>query len=156
MTAEVAEPRAINIADILDYLPHRYPFLLVDRVLAVEPGHSLVALKNVSINEPFFPGHFPHHPIMPGVLIIEALAQAVGILAFISDKRQPDDGTMYYLVGIDSARFKQPVIPGDQLKLSVTKQRSRRSIGVFRGEATVAGKLVAAADLMCAQQDVSR
>src|SRR6266436_3931157 len=100
---------AMNIHDILEHLPHRYPMLLVDRVLELEPGKRILALKNVSINEPFFPGHFPHYPVMPGVLIIEAIAQAAAILGFKSQNRKPDDTTVYYFAGIDGARFKRPV-----------------------------------------------
>ncbi len=144
----------MDIQDILEYLPHRYPFLLVDRVLAIEPGLSLTGLKNVSYNEPFFPGHFPQRPIMPGVLIVEALAQATGILAFKSEGEKPDHRSMYYLVGVDNARFKRPVVPGDQLILDVRLDRIRRGIGKFFGEARVDGQLVATAELMCAKRDI--
>ena len=144
----------MDIQDILEYLPHRYPFLLVDRVLAIEPGLSLTGLKNVSYNEPFFPGHFPQRPIMPGVLIIEALAQATGILAFKSEGEKPDHRSMYYLVGVDNARFKRPVVPGDQLILDVRLDRIKRGIGKFFGEARVDGQLVATAELMCAKRDI--
>jgi 3-hydroxyacyl-[acyl-carrier-protein] dehydratase len=144
----------MEITEILEYLPHRYPFLLIDRVVAIDPGQSLTGLKNVSFNEPFFPGHFPQQPIMPGVLIIEALAQATGILAFKSEQQKPDRAAMYYLVGIDKARFKHPVIPGDQLTLEVSLHRIRRGIGIFSGEAKVAGRLVASAELMCAKRAI--
>ena len=144
----------MEIAEVLQYLPHRYPFLLIDRVLAIEPGLSLTGLKNVSFNEPFFQGHFPQRPIMPGVLILEALAQATGILAFKTEDERPDSKSMYYLVGIDKARFKRPVEPGDQLLLEVTLKRIRRSVGMFTGEATVDGKMVAAAELMCAKREI--
>ncbi|HNW77745.1 MAG TPA: 3-hydroxyacyl-ACP dehydratase FabZ [Candidatus Competibacteraceae bacterium] len=144
----------MDIQDILEYLPHRYPFLLVDRVLAIEPGLSLTGLKNVSYNEPFFPGHFPQRPIMPGVLIVEALAQATGILAFKSEGEKPDHRSMYYLVGVDNARFKRPVVPGDQLILDVRLDRIKRGIGKFFGEARVDGQLVATAELMCAKRDI--
>jgi 3-hydroxyacyl-[acyl-carrier-protein] dehydratase len=130
--------------------------LLIDRVIDIEPGKSLTGLKNVSFNEPFFPGHFPLQPIMPGVLIIEALAQATGILAFKSEAEKPDKNAMYYLVGIDKARFKQPVLPGDQLILEVTLHRIKRGIGIFSGEAKVAGKLVANAELMCARRTIDK
>jgi 3-hydroxyacyl-[acyl-carrier-protein] dehydratase len=146
----------MEITEILEYLPHRYPFLLIDRVIDIEPGKSLTGLKNVSFNEPFFPGHFPLQPIMPGVLIIEALAQATGILAFKSEAEKPDKNAMYYLVGIDKARFKQPVLPGDQLILEVTLHRIKRGIGIFSGEAKVAGKLVANAELMCARRTIDK
>lgn len=144
----------MDIQEILEYLPHRYPFLLVDRVLSIELGQSLVALKNVSFNEPFFTGHFPQKPIMPGVLILEALAQATGLLAFKSGGEKPDHRSMYYLVGIDNARFKRPVGAGDQLILEVRLERIKRGIGKFIGEAKVDGQLVASADLMCAKRDI--
>ena len=145
---------SMDILEILRYLPHRYPFLLVDRVLSVTPGQSLTAVKNVSCNEPFFSGHFPRHPIMPGVLILEALAQATGILAFKTTQEIPDGRFMYYLVGVDKARFKRPVQPGDQLILQVSLERSRRDIHWFLGEASVAGKVVASAVLMCTKRSV--
>ena len=148
-------PTLLDINEIMRYLPHRYPFLLIDRVVAIEPGLSLTGLKNVSFNEPFFQGHFPSRPIMPGVLILEALAQATGILAFKSENAVPDNQSMYYLVGIDNARFKRPVEPGDQLMLQVTLKRIRRDIGLFAGEATVDGKTIAAADLMCAKRNTN-
>ncbi len=144
----------MDIREILDYLPHRYPFLLVDRVLAIDPGRSLTGLKNVSFNEPFFLGHFPQRPIMPGVLILEALAQATGILAFKSDGERPDHRSMYYLVGVDQARFKRPVGPGDQLILEVRLDRIKRGVGKFFGEAKVDGQLVATTELMCAKRDI--
>ncbi len=144
----------MEIQEILEYLPHRYPFLLVDRVLAIDPGRSLTGLKNVSFNEPFFSGHFPQRPIMPGVLILEALAQATGILAFKSEGERPDHHSMYYLVGVDHARFKRPVIPGDQLILEVRLDRIKRGIGKFFGEAKVDGQLVATTELMCAKRDI--
>jgi len=145
---------SMDIQGILEYLPHRYPFLLVDRVLAIESGRSLTGLKNVSFNEPFFLGHFPQRPIMPGVLILEALAQATGILAFKSEGERPDHRSMYYLVGVDNARFKRPVGPGDQLILEVRLDRIKRGIGKFICEAKVDGQLVASADLMCAKRDI--
>ena len=144
----------MDIQEILEYLPHRYPFLLVDRVLAIEPGLSLIGLKNVSFNEPFFLGHFPQRPIMPGVLILEALAQATGILAFNSDGVRPDRQSMYYLAGVDNARFKRPVGPGDQLILEVRLERIKRDIGKFICEAKVDGQLAASADLMCAKRGI--
>jgi 3-hydroxyacyl-[acyl-carrier-protein] dehydratase len=143
------------IQEILDYLPHRYPFLLIDRVLTLEPGRALTGLKNVSYNEPFFSGHFPQQPIMPGVLILEALAQATGILAFKSEGGPPEKHAMYYLVGIDHARFKRPVSPGDQLILNVRLDRIKRGIGKFFGEAKVDDQLVATAELMCARRDIN-
>lgn len=145
----------MDIQEILEYLPHRYPFLLVDRVLAIEPGLSLIGLKNVSFNEPFFLGHFPQRPIMPGVLILEALAQATGILAFKSDGVRPDRQSMYYLAGVDNARFKRPVGPGDQLILEVRLERIKRDIGKFICEAKVDGQLAASAELMCAKRGIN-
>jgi 3-hydroxyacyl-[acyl-carrier-protein] dehydratase len=144
----------LEINEILKHLPHRYPFLLIDRVLDYKIGEYLIAIKNVTINEPHFTGHFPGHPIMPGVLILESLAQATGVLAFKTANALPQDGTLYYLVGIDEARFKQPVVPGDQLKLSVRITKFKRGIYKFQGEATVSGNLVASADLMCAERAV--
>ncbi len=144
----------IDIRSIMEYLPHRYPFLMVDRVLELEPHRRIVAVKNVSINEPYFVGHFPHVPVMPGVLIIEAMAQAAGILSFESMGRRSDSRSVYYFVGIDGARFKRPVSPGDQLRLEVDIVRVARSIGKFAGRATVDGALVAEAQLMCTLRDV--
>ena len=145
---------SLNIYEILEHLPHRYPFLLIDKVLECEPGKSLVGVKNVSHNEPYFPGHFPTRPIMPGVLILEALAQATGILAFQTVGRRPDGTSLYYFVGIDNARFKQPVIPGDQLRLEVEFVRQMRGIWKFKGKATVDEEVIASADLMCAERTV--
>lgn len=143
----------MQIREILDYLPHRYPFMLIDRVLEVVPGERLRALKNVTFNEPFFQGHFPHVPVMPGVLIIEAMAQATGILAFKTAQTQPSAQTLYYFVGVDSVRFKQRVVPGDQLVLDVRLLRTVRGVWKFATEAKVDGKLVAAGELMCAERD---
>ena len=139
----------MDIQQILEHLPHRYPMLLVDRVLECEPGKRILALKNVSINEPFFTGHFPHHPVMPGVLIIEARAQAAAILSFRTMNAKPDDKSVYYFVGIDEARFKRPVEPGDQLLLEVRIERHLRGIWKFRGEARVGEDLAAEGVLMC-------
>ncbi len=144
----------LDIHEVLRFLPHRYPFLLIDRVLELETGKSLRALKNVSINEPFFQGHFPHRPVMPGVLILEALAQATGILAFKTNGDAPRENTLYYFVGIDKARFKQPVEPGDQLMLQVDLLRTKRGIWMFTGQATVDGKLAASAELMCTEKEI--
>ncbi len=144
----------MDIQAILEHLPHRYPFLLVDRVLECEPGKRLKAIKNVSVNEPMFTGHFPERPIFPGVLIMEALAQATGILAFKSQGRKPDGKSLYYFAGIDNCRFKQPVLPGDQLVLEVEVLKAKRSIWKFNAEASVDGKIVASAELMCAEQNV--
>jgi 3-hydroxyacyl-[acyl-carrier-protein] dehydratase len=139
----------MEITEVLRYLPHRYPFLLVDRVLSLEPGKNIVGLKNVTINEPFFQGHFPHHPVMPGVLIIESLAQVGAILQFKSRDTLADDSYAYYFVGIDRARFRAPVVPGDQLMLNVRLLRFMRGIWKFAAEARVGDTLVAEAELMC-------
>jgi 3-hydroxyacyl-[acyl-carrier-protein] dehydratase len=139
----------MEIQEILEHLPHRYPMLLVDRVLECEPGKRILAIKNVTINEPFFTGHFPHHPVMPGVLIVEALAQAAAILSFRSLGTKPNDQTVYYLVGIDEARFKRPVVPGDQLLLEVAIERSSRGLSKLIGQARVGQALVAEAKLLC-------
>ena len=145
---------SLDIYQIMKHLPHRYPFLLIDRVLEVEPGSHLVGLKNVTVNEPHFTGHFPHRPVMPGVLILEALAQCTGILAFRTEGVIPDETSLYYFVGIDNARFKIPVEPGDQLQLRVDFVKRMRNLWKFKGEATVDGKVVCSADLMCAESDV--
>ncbi len=144
----------MDIQEILEHLPHRYPFLLVDRVLECEPGKRLKALKNVSVNEPMFTGHFPERPIFPGVLIMEALAQATGILAFKTTNTKPDGSSLYYFAGIDNCRFKQPVVPGDQMILEVEVVKEKRGIWKFKAEALVDGKVVASADLMCAEQEI--
>ncbi len=140
---------AMDIHEVLQHLPHRYPFLLIDRVLEVVPNESLVALKNVSMNEPFFPGHYPHHPVMPGVLVIEAMAQAAAILSFKTMGTLPSDDSVYYFVGIDNARFKRPVGPGDQLILKVSIAMNRRGMWKFSGKAEVDGQVAAEADLIC-------
>lgn len=140
--------------EILRHLPHRYPMLLVDRVLELEKGKRIVALKNVSMNEQYFTGHFPHYPVMPGVLIIEALAQAAAILSFVSLGTLPDDNAVYYFAGIDSARFKRPVLPGDQLRLEAQLTRELRGVGKYSARALVDGNLVAEAELMCAYRAI--
>ncbi len=145
----------MNIQQILQTLPHRYPFVMVDRVLEITPGERIVALKNVTINEPYFVGHFPRLPVMPGVLIIEALAQAAAILTYQTLNLQQGDGTLFYFAGIDGARFKRPVTPGDQLRLEVELIRVMRGIGKFRTRALVDGVLVAEAELMCAYRNGS-
>jgi len=142
----------MNINDVKNFLPHRYPFLLIDRVLKIEVGKSLTAIKNVSFNEPQFTGHFPAQPIMPGVLIIEALAQATGILAFKSEVGRPQEGQIYMLVGVDNARFKRMVEPGDQLILMVEVLAVKRGIWKFKGTAYVDNKVVTSAELMCTQK----
>jgi 3-hydroxyacyl-[acyl-carrier-protein] dehydratase len=140
----------MNIHDVMRHLPHRYPFLLVDRVLECEPGKSIVALKNVTMNEPHFPGHFPHYPVMPGVLILEALAQAAAILSYVTENKVPDDSSVVYFAGIDGARFKKPVMPGDQLILKVELLRNMRGIWKYATRAEVDGELVAEAEMMAA------
>ena len=142
----------MNINEVKNFLPHRYPFLLIDKVIDFEIGKSLTAVKNVSFNEPQFTGHFPNQPIMPGVLIIEALAQATGILAFKSEVGKPQDGQIYMLVGVDNARFKRIVEPGDQLKLEVEVVTVKRGIWKFKGTAYVEDKAVTSAELMCTQK----
>lgn len=145
----------MEIREVLEYLPHRYPFLLIDRVLQCEPGKRVVALKNVTINEPFFQGHFPYYPVMPGVLIVEAMAQAAAILTFHTEKAKADERSVYYLVGIDDARFKKPVAPGDSLRLDVTLNRQVRGLWKFGGRALVGDTLVAEAQLMCTVRKIS-
>jgi len=144
----------MSIHDILKYLPHRYPFLLVDRVLNYEIGKSVLAIKNVSFNEPFFQGHFPGAPVMPGVLILEALAQASGLLALSNPEWRPDDESLYLFVGIDKARFKRQVGPGDQLTLDVRLKRQKRGFGVFEAIASVEDDVAASAELMCVFKEV--
>jgi 3-hydroxyacyl-[acyl-carrier-protein] dehydratase len=146
----------MNIHKVLEYLPHRYPFLLVDRVLSCEPGKEICALKNVTINEPFFNGHFPHYPVMPGVLIIEALAQAAAILSFLTLNEKPDENSLYYFVGIDNARFKKPVSPGDALHLHVVLQRHLRGVWRYQAQAKVENEVVAEAQLLCAKREVKK
>jgi 3-hydroxyacyl-[acyl-carrier-protein] dehydratase len=145
----------MDIHEILRHLPHRYPIILVDRVLEIEPPKRIVALKNVSINEPVFMGHFPHYPVMPGVLIIEALAQAAAILSFAGLGTQADKNSVYYFAGIDNARFKRPVGPGDQLRLEVGLLREKGGIGKFSARALVEGQVAAEAELLCAYRQIT-
>ncbi len=145
----------MDIHQILKQLPHRYPILLVDRVLELEKGKRIKALKNVSINEPFFTGHFPHRPVMPGVLMLEALAQAAALLAFDMQGITPDNQTVYYFAGIDGARFKRPVEPGDQLILDVSLDRMRAGIFKFKATAWVDGEVATEAELMCTMRTVA-
>lgn len=153
----------MDIHEILELLPHRYPFLLIDRVLAMEPDKSIVALKNVTINEPFFPGHYPHHPVMPGVLIIEAMAQAAALLSFKSmgaklqgaqSNEKSSQKSVYYFAGIDGARFKRPISPGDQMIIKVAVIRSMRGVFKFSAVVEVDGQLAAEAELMCTVKSV--
>jgi 3-hydroxyacyl-[acyl-carrier-protein] dehydratase len=148
----MAEAEKMDIEAIMRQLPHRYPMLLVDRVLECVSGKHIHALKNVTFNEPFFPGHFPHRPVMPGVMIIEALAQAAGILAFKTVGVVPDTETRFYFVAIDNARFRKPVEPGDQLVLKVTLKRAFKGIWKFHGSAEVDGVEVASAEIMVAPE----
>ncbi|MBV8876095.1 MAG: 3-hydroxyacyl-ACP dehydratase FabZ [Gammaproteobacteria bacterium] len=146
----MTEAVQLDMQAILQRLPHRYPFLLIDRVLECRPGESIRALKNVTYNEPFFPGHFPGRPVMPGVMIIEALAQAAGILCFVTANVFPDHRTQFYFVGIDKARFRRPVVPGDQLLLTAQLERSLKGIWRFATRALVEDQEVAHADMMVA------
>jgi 3-hydroxyacyl-[acyl-carrier-protein] dehydratase len=139
----------MDIQRVLSLLPHRYPFLLIDRVVDLKPDEYLIALKNVTFNEPFFAGHFPARPVMPGVLIMEAMAQATGLLAMESRPNEVGEKALYYLAGIDKARFKRTVEPGDQLTLDVRLTKVRRGIWFFTGEARVDGQIAATADIMC-------
>lgn len=139
----------------MEALPHRYPFLMVDRVLACTAGESLSAIKNVSINEPFFQGHFPQRPVMPGVLLIEAMAQASGLLAFETEGEWPEGNKIFYLVGADKVRFKRPVEPGDQLRMDTSIIRRRRGIWVFQARASVDDLTVAEAEILCTMRDLS-
>ena len=146
----MTEAVQMDIRWVMGQLPHRYPFLLVDKVLECKPGDSLIAVKNVTINEPYFPGHFPGRPVMPGVVILEALAQATGLLAFATAGGKRDVNTLYYFVGIDKARFKRPVVPGDVLTLKVKLTRTLKGVWCFDTVAEVEGRLVAKAQLMTA------
>ncbi len=143
----------MNIHEVLKHLPHRYPFLLIDRVLECEPGTRLTAIKNVTVNEPFFQGHFPSYPVFPGVLMLEAMAQASAVLAFRTEGGLPEDETLYLFVGIDKARFKRQVEPGDQVMINVELQRASRGVWKFSGEASVDGEVACVADLMVAVRE---
>jgi 3-hydroxyacyl-[acyl-carrier-protein] dehydratase len=140
---------SMDIHEILEHLPHRYPFVLVDRVLSMELGKEIVAVKNVSVNEPYFPGHFPYHPVMPGVLIVEAMAQAAALLSFKTMNTKPTNDSVYYFAGIDNVRFKKPVSPGDQIILHVKIDRILKGIWKYNAVAKVADEVVAEANMMC-------
>ena len=142
----------MQIDEIRTYLPHRYPFLLVDRVVEIELGESIVAYKNLSINEPFFDGHFPDEPVFPGVLLVEAMAQAAGILGFKSMNKTPADGSIYYFVGADNLRFKRPCVPGDRVMLRAAIVSSRRGIWKVNVSSDVDGELAASATILCADR----
>jgi 3-hydroxyacyl-[acyl-carrier-protein] dehydratase len=146
----------MDVNEVLRHLPQRYPIIMVDRVKECEPGKRIVALKNVSANEPYFPGHFPHRPIMPGVLILEAMAQTAGVLIFRTLGTMPDERTVYYYVGIDNARFKRPVLPGDQLEIEVHLDRVLRGISRFTCVARVDGKTAAEATILCSMQSIDK
>ncbi len=152
----MSESISLDINAVMRLLPHRYPFLMVDRVIECRRGESIRAIKNVTVNEPFFPGHFPHRPVMPGVMIIEALAQAAGILAFVTADVVPDDSTRFYFVGIDKARFRKPVEPGDQLVLTAKLERTMRGIWKFSAAAYVGEAEVASAELMVAPETAQK
>ena len=155
MTTNI-ETNSMDIHEILEHLPHRYPFVLIDRVVSMELGKEITALKNVTINEPFFPGHFPHHPVMPGVLIVEAMAQAAAVLSFKTMNAKPSDDSVYYFAGIDSARFKKPVSPGDQIILNVKIDRILKGIWKYIGVARVDGVVVAEAEMMCILKTIEK
>lgn len=154
MSKEELSMAEMDIGEIMKYLPHRYPMLLIDRVVEYELGASLVAIKNVSYNEPYFQGHFPNRPVMPAVIILEAMAQATGILVLRSMDVLPNEKSIYYFVGIDRARFRRPVLPGDQLRIEVNLLRSSRGIWKLRSDATVDGETVASGDLMGAMREL--
>jgi 3-hydroxyacyl-[acyl-carrier-protein] dehydratase len=144
----------LDIHEILNHLPHRYPFVLIDRITDLKLNEEITALKNVTINEPFFPGHFPYHPVMPGVLIVEAMAQAAAVLSFKTMNILPSEDSVYYFAGIDSVRFKKPVSPGDQLMLNVKIDRVLKGIWKYKGQAKVDGQIVAEAEMMCILKNI--
>ncbi len=154
MNQQENEINMMDIHEVMQHLPHRYPFLLIDRVIDFKIGEHLTAIKNITVNEPCFTGHFPHRPVMPGVLILEALAQATGILAFKTMNELPNADSLYYFVGIDNARFKRPVEPGDQVILKVVVERRKRDMWKFKAEALVDDQVVCSADLMCAKKSI--
>ncbi len=144
----------LDIHEILNHLPHRYPFVLIDRITDLKLNEEITALKNVTINEPFFPGHFPYHPVMPGVLIVEAMAQAAAVLSFKTMNILPTEDSVYYFAGIDNVRFKKPVSPGDQLILNVKIDRVLKGIWKYKGQAKVDGQIVAEAEMMCILKNI--
>ena len=147
---------SMDIHEILDHLPHRYPFVLIDKVTSMDLGNEITAIKNVTINEPFFPGHFPYHPVMPGVLIVEAMAQAAAILSFKTMDAKPSEESVYYFAGIDKARFKKPVGPGDQIIINVKIDRVLKGIWKYSGTATVSDEVVAEASMMCILKKIKK
>ena len=146
---------SLDITQIKEYLPHRYPMLLVDRVLDWQTGKNIVAIKNVTANEEFFNGHFPHKPVMPGVLMIEALAQTAALLSFLTMGQKPDENSVVYFIGIDGARFKRPVVPGDQIRMEVEIVRHARGIWKYHARATVDGQIAVEAELMCTMRSAT-
>ena len=152
MTGSAGETLVMDVNEIREYLPHRYPFLLVDRVIELNLGESIVAVKNVTVNEPFFDGHFPEQPVFPGVLLVEAMAQASGILGFKTMDKKPADGSIYYFVGADGLRFKRPVVPGDRVLLRSSIISDRRGIWKFAVSADVDGQECASATILCADR----
>ena len=146
----------LDIHEILKHLPHRYPFVLIDRITDLKLNKEITAIKNVTINEPFFPGHFPYHPVMPGVLIVEAMAQAAAVLSFKTMSVLPSEDSVYYFAGIDNVRFKKPVSPGDQLILNVKIDRVLKGIWKYKGQAKVDGQIVAEAEMMCILKNIQK
>ena len=146
----------LDIHEILNHLPHRYPFVLIDRIIDLNLNEEITAIKNVTINEPFFPGHFPYHPVMPGVLIVEAMAQAAAVLSFKTMSVLPSEDSVYYFAGIDSVRFKKPVSPGDQLILNVKIDRVLKGIWKYKGQAKVEDQIVAEAEMMCILKNIQK
>ena len=150
----MTQDTSMNINEILDHLPHRYPFVLGRQGISYEIGKKIEAVKNVTINEPFFPGHFPHYPVMPGILIVEAMAQAAAILSFKTINDKPNDHSVYYFAGVDNARFKKPVIPGDQLHLNVSIERRIKGFWKYKGVALVENEIVAEAEITCILKEI--
>ena len=150
----MTQDTSMNINEILDHLPHGYPFVLVDKVLSYEIGKNIEAIKNVTINEPFFPGHFPHYPVMPGILIVESMAQAAAILSFKTINDKPNDHSVYYFAGVENARFKKPVIPGDQLHLNVSIERKIKGFWKYKGVALVGNDVAAEAEITCILKEI--
>jgi 3-hydroxyacyl-[acyl-carrier-protein] dehydratase len=146
----------LDIHEILNHLPHRYPFVLIDRVIDLKLNEEITAIKNVTINEPFFPGHFPYHPVMPGVLIVEAMAQAAAVLSFKTMNVLPSEDSVYYFAGIDNVRFKKPVSPGDQLVLNVKIDRVLKGIWKYKAQAKVDDLIVAEAEMMCILKNIQK
>jgi len=147
---------SMDIHEILEHLPHRYPFILVDRVISINLGKEITAIKNVTVNEPYFPGHFSYHPVMPGVLIVEALAQAAALLSFKTMDAKPTEDSVYYFAGIDNVRFKKPVYPGDQIILNVKIERILKGIWKYIGTASVNNEVVAEANMMCILKEINK